>query len=66
MFSKKCEPRPEGSGSFEYLAWLELLWREVTSKAERWAGSTLWIGPSVPFLKHWDLILSAVEAIKEL
>lgn len=38
---------------------------EVTSKAERWAGSRLWTRPSVPLLKNWDSIFSAVEAIKE-
>lgn len=64
-----CSGRSHGQkaqGSRSNSASLELTRRELASKANREAGNRLWMNPSVPLPQTWDLILSAVEDIKEL
>lgn len=55
----------KAQGSRSNSASLELTRRELASKANREAGNRLWMNP-VPLPQTWDLILSAVEDIKEL
>lgn len=55
----------KSQGSRSNSVWLELTWRELVSKANRWVGNRLWMNPSVSLLQSWDLSLSVVEAIEE-